>query len=104
MSNQQNMSAIEEGIRPEAALAIGRASMPPPMEVPTIKRILPMSLEFMSCLGVLLINIFHRCEIIADAKQTVRKYYLIFISMREGLGAGAGGFLPVHHWISTRRL
>jgi hypothetical protein len=44
---QQINRKREDCQNPVAALATGKASMPAPMEVPTIKRTPPMNLEFM---------------------------------------------------------
>lgn len=76
MMSQQKMRAMDEGIRPAAAFAMGRASMPPPMEVPTMSRTPPINFEIM----------------------------LYFVFMASGIGGGGGAFFPVHHWISMRRL
>ena len=68
MTSQQKTSAIEEGIRPAAALAIGSASMPPPIDAPMISRTPPINLDVMQV------------------------PYLVF--MASGIG---GGSFPVHH-------
>ncbi len=45
INTQQRNRTIEDCQKPVAALATGRASIPPPIEVPTIKRIPPINLD-----------------------------------------------------------
>ncbi len=44
MINQHNNKRINEFVKPASAVAIGRASIPPPMAVPTMSKIPPSSL------------------------------------------------------------
>jgi hypothetical protein len=50
MNTQQRNKKIEDCQKPVAALATGKASIPPPIDVPTIKRIPPINLERMFAL------------------------------------------------------
>lgn len=46
MKNQQNTRKNSELVKPTSAVETGKASIPPPIEVPTISRMPPINFEF----------------------------------------------------------